>query len=39
MMQEDGGELEEVEEFCYLGDMTDYEAGVEGAVRMRVAGS
>lgn len=33
----DGGELEEVEQFCYLGDMIDCEAGVERTVRMRVA--
>ena len=27
-----GGMLEEVEQFCYLGDVVDCEAGVEGAV-------
>ena len=29
--------LEEVQQFCYLGDMLDCEAGVERAVRVRVA--
>ncbi len=33
----DGGVLEEVQQFFYLGDMMDCEAGVEKAVRMRVA--
>ena len=33
----DGGVLEEVQQFCYLGDMLDCEAGVERAVRARVA--
>ncbi len=33
----DGGELEEVQQFCYLGDVLDCEAGVERAVRARVA--
>ncbi len=34
-----GGELEEVQQFCYLGDVLDCEAGVERAVRARVAAS
>ncbi len=33
----DGGELEEVQQFCYLGDVLGCEAGVERAVRVRVA--
>lgn len=33
----DGGVLEEVQQFCYLGDVLDCEAGVERAVRARVA--
>ena len=32
----DGGVLEEVQQFCYLGDVLDCEAGVERAVRARV---
>lgn len=32
----DGGELE-VQQFCYLGDVLDCEAGVERVVRARVA--
>ena len=32
-----GGTLEDVQQFCYLGDMLDCEAGVERAVRARVA--
>ena len=33
-----GGEvIEEVEEFCYLGDLLDREGGVERTVRMRVS--
>ena len=33
-----GGQIEEVqEEFCYLGDVLDCEAGVERAVRARVS--
>ena len=31
-----GGQIEEVQEFCYLGDVLDCEAGVERAVRARV---
>ena len=31
-----GGVLEEVEQFCFLGDVLDCEAGVERAVRARV---
>ena len=31
-----GGEIKEVQEFCYLGDVVDCEAGVERAVRARV---
>ena len=26
-----GGQIEEVQEFCYLGDVLDYEAGVESS--------
>lgn len=33
----DGGVIEEVKQFCYLGDMLDSEGGVERAVRARVA--
>ena len=33
----DGGTLEEVEQFCYLGNILDSEAGVEREVRARVA--
>ncbi len=33
----DEGVLEEVQQFCYLGDVLDCEAGVERAVRARVA--
>ena len=33
----DGNRIEEVKEFCYLGDMLDSEGSVERAVRMRVA--
>ena len=32
-----GVEIEEVQEFCYLGNMLDCEAGVERAVRARVS--
>ena len=33
-----GGEvIEEVEEFCYLGDLLDREGGVEREVRIRVS--
>jgi len=32
-----GGRIEEVDEFCYLGNVLDCEAGLEGAVRARVA--
>ena len=32
-----GGQIEEVQEFCYLGDMLDCEAGVERAMRARVS--
>ena len=32
-----GGRIEEVDEFCYLGNVLDCEAGVEKAVRARVA--
>ena len=32
-----GGFLEKVQQFCYLGDVLDCEAGVERAVRARVA--
>ena len=32
-----GGQIEEVQEFCYLGDVLDCEAGVERAVRARVS--
>ena len=33
----DGGTLEEVQQFCYLGNVLDREADVERAVRARVA--
>ena len=33
----DGGSIQEVQQFCYLGDTLDCEAGVERAVRSRVA--
>ena len=33
----DGETVEEVKEFCYLGDLLDTEGSVERAVRMRVA--
>ena len=36
-LQQEGGEVEEVKEFCYLGDLLDSERGVEQAVRMRVS--
>ena len=32
-----GGVLDEVQRFCYLGDVLDCEAGVERAVRSRAA--
>lgn len=32
-----GGRIEEVDEFCYLGNVFDCEAGLERAVRARVA--
>ena len=32
-----GRQIEEVQEFCYLGDALDCEAGVERAVRARVS--
>ena len=32
-----GGRIEEVDEFCYLGNVLDCEAGVERAVRKRVS--
>jgi len=32
-----GGQIEVVQEFCYLGDVLDCEAGVERAVRARVS--
>jgi len=32
-----GVQIEEVQEFCYLGDVLDCEAGVERAVRARVS--
>ena len=31
-----GGVLEEIEQFCYLGDVLDCKAGVERAVLARV---
>ena len=33
----EGETVEEVREFCYLGDLLDTEGSVERAVRMRVA--
>ena len=36
-LQVEGGEIEEVESFCYLGEMFECEQGAEGAVRYRVA--
>ena len=33
----DGDRIEEVKEFCYLGDLLDSDGSVERAVRMRVA--
>ena len=33
----DNGTIEEVEEFCYLGDMLDSEGGAERAVRHRIS--
>ncbi len=33
----DGGVLDEIQQFCYLGDVLDCEAGVARAVRVRVA--
>ena len=35
-IQIDGDRIEEVKEFCYLGDLLDSEGSVERAVRMRV---
>ena len=32
-----GGQIEEVQKFCYLGDVLDCEAGVEKTVRARVS--
>ena len=32
-----GGQIEVVQEFSYLGDVLDCEAGVERAVRARVS--
>ena len=32
-----GGQIEEVQKFCYLGDVLDCEAGVKRAVRARVS--
>ncbi len=32
-----GGELEEIQQFCYLGEVLDCEAGVERGVKARVA--
>ena len=34
-----GGVLEEVEQFCYLGDVLDCEAEVEEAMGVRVTGA
>jgi len=31
-----GGRIEEVDEFCYLGNLLDCKAGLEKAVRARV---
>ncbi|MPC36995.1 hypothetical protein E2C01_030468 [Portunus trituberculatus] len=36
-LEVNGGVLEEVQQFCYLGDMLDYEADAGTAVRTRVA--
>ena len=36
-LEVDEGVIKEVEQFCYLGDILDCEAGVERAVRARVA--
>ena len=36
-IQIEGAEIQEVKEFCYLGDLLDTEGGVERSVRMRVA--
>ena len=33
----EGIEIEEVEKFCYLGDIVDCEVGVERSVRARIA--
>ena len=30
-----GGQIEEMQDFCYLGDVLDCEAGVERAVRAK----
>ena len=35
-IQIEGDRIEEVKEFCYLGDLSDSEGSVERAVRMRV---
>ena len=32
-----GGQTEKVQEFCYLGNVLDCEAGVERAMRARVS--
>ena len=32
-----GGQIEEVQEFCYLGNVLDCKAGVERAVRAKVS--
>ena len=32
-----GGQIEEVQKFCYLGDVLDCEAGVEKAMRARLS--
>ena len=32
-----GGQIEVVQEFCYLGDVLDCKAGVERVVRARVS--
>ena len=36
-LQLEGETVEEVKEFCYLGDLLDSEGSVERAVRMRVS--
>ena len=36
VIQIDGDRIEEVKEFCYLGDLLDSEGSVERSVRMRV---